>query len=189
VKRTACFVLLLSACAVAQAATRWAVDASRSSLEFTATQAGAQFDGRFARFTPEIAFDPAELAGSRFRVLVETESVETGDRERDATLRSNEFFAVERWPNSQFSTTGFRSSGSGRFEAAGTLTLRDVTRPVALTFTFRPRSDGTAELAGEATIRRLDFGVGQGEWQDTKWVGNEVVIRFRLQLRPPPATP
>ena len=59
---------------------------------------------------------------------------------------------------------------------------------MTVTFTFKPAADGhTAVLSGGATIRRLDFGVGQGEWQDTKWVGNDVRIGFELVLGPGPA--
>jgi len=75
------------------------------------------------------------------------------------------------------------AKGAGKFEARGRLTIRDVTRDVLLPFTFTPAADGQhATLAGGTTIRRLDFGVGQGEWTDTTWVGNEVKIRFELRL-------
>jgi polyisoprenoid-binding protein YceI len=188
--RSTCLVLLLVACNAAGAATRWIADASRSRLEFTATQAGAQFDGGFRRFDPEIVFDPSDLPHSHFRVLVETASAETGDKDRDSTLRSADFFAVERWPKSEFLAASFTAREGGRYEANGSLTLRNVTKPVRLAFTFKPGADGrTAELAGETRIRRLDFGVGQGEWQDTKWVGDEVAIRFRLFLQRQPAGP
>ena len=70
-----------------------------------------------------------------------------------------------------------------RFEAQGKLTIRDVTRPVRLPFTFVVAADGrTARLSGGTTIQRLDFGVGQGEWNDTTWVGNAVDIHFDLAL-------
>jgi polyisoprenoid-binding protein YceI len=59
-----------------------------------------------------------------------------------------------------------------------------VTRDVRLRFTFKPGADGrTAVLAGGTTVQRLDYGVGQGEWTDTQWVGNEVRIRFELHLK------
>jgi polyisoprenoid-binding protein YceI len=55
---------------------------------------------------------------------------------------------------------------------------------VPVTFTFKPSADGrSALMSGRATVHRLDFGVGQGEWQDTKWLGDEVRIRFELTLR------
>jgi hypothetical protein len=46
------------------------------------------------------------------------------------------------------------------------------------------RDGGTATIAGETTIRRLDYDVGLGQWQDTRWVGNDVVLRFSVALKP-----
>jgi polyisoprenoid-binding protein YceI len=150
-------------------------------------QAGAEFEGRFRRFAPQIQFDPADLAGSRFVVEIDTRSADTADGDRDAALASGDFFATDRWPTARFETTGFTAKGPGKFEARGRLTIRDVTRDVLLPFTFARASDGQhATLAGGTTIRRLEFGVGQGEWTDTTWVGNEVKIRFELKLASAP---
>jgi len=175
---------LLSAAAPSHAATAWSTDAARSRLEFTATQAGGDFDGAFGRFQADIVFDPANLAQGRFRVQIDTGSARTGEKDRDGLLAGADFFAVERWPRSRFEADRFVSLGGGRFEALGRLTIRDVTREIRLPFSFRPSPDGTrAEMTGGVTIHRLDYGVGQGEWQDTKWVGDEVRIRFELILQ------
>jgi len=175
--------LLLAINASAQAATTWHSDPAHSRLTFSASQAGARFEGRFRTFDPQIAFDPADLAGSRFTVTVDTTTADTQDHERDDTLRGKDFFDVSRWPKATFETTGFTSLGGGRYEATGKLTIRDATKPVKLAFKFVPGSGGaSATLAGQTTIKRLDFGVGQGEWTDTTWVGNDVDIRFELTL-------
>lgn len=174
--------LLCVACTV-QAATPWVADPARSRLEFTGTLAGGTFKGHFARFTAEIVFDPANLAGSRFRVGVDTATADTQETDRDAALKGADFFAVERWPVARFEATRFTATGPGRYTAAGELTLRGVTRNVTLDFTFKPAADGTtAELAGSTSLRRLEFGVGQGEWRDTQWLGDEVQVRFVLSL-------
>jgi polyisoprenoid-binding protein YceI len=60
----------------------WKADAAHSKLEFSAMQAGARFDGAFREFEPTIEFDPADLAGSRFRVVVATATADTRDAER-----------------------------------------------------------------------------------------------------------
>jgi polyisoprenoid-binding protein YceI len=165
------------------AAQHWTTDSAHSQLTFSAVQAGAHFEGRFATFDPQIDFDAANLAASHFVVTVATGSADTRDKERDETLRGKDFFAVTKWPQARFETTGFTSSGNGRFEAQGKLTIRDVTRPVRLPFTFVAAGDGrTARMSGGTTIQRLDFGVGQGEWTDTSWVGNAVEIHFDLAL-------
>lgn len=174
---------LLPAAVVAQTAPAWVTDPARSRLEFSGTLAGGRFDGRFARFAPEIAFDPADLAGSRFRVEIDTASADTQEAERDGMLKGPAFFAVERWPAARFEATRFVPTGPGRFEARGLLTMRDVTRAVVLPFGFESAADGrTATLSGGTTVRRLEFGVGQGEWHDTRWLGDEVEVRFDLRL-------
>jgi cytochrome b561 len=178
-----CALLLVLATPALPAATDWHADAAASELVFQAKQAGAEFEGRFKRFNPQIRFDPADLAGSRFLVEIDTRSADTQDSDRDAALASGDFFATDRWPTARFETTGFAAKGPGKFEARGRLTIRDVTRDVVVPFTFAPAADGKhATLAGGTTIRRLDFGVGQGEWTDTTWVGNEVKIHFELRL-------
>ena len=175
---------LLLATSATHAAGAWTTDAAHSRLEFSATLAGGDFDGAFRRFKADIDFDPADLAGSRFGVEIDTASADTGDAERDLALKGADFFAVERWPSARFSAERFDALGNGRFEALGKLTIRDTTREIRLPFGFKPVADGArAELEGGVAIRRLDYGVGQGEWQDTQWVGDEVRIRFTLLLQ------
>jgi len=182
--RTLGLAAMLLAAGAAHGATVWVADTAASRLGFIGTLAGGTFDGRFHRFKPDIVFDPAYLAGSRFVVTIETGSADTQDADRDAILKGPEFFAVERWPAARFEATRFAPSGPGRYTAQGRLTLRDITRDVTLTFTFRPAADGrVAQLNGETTVRRLDFGVGQGEWRDTQWVGDEVKVVFALELQ------
>jgi polyisoprenoid-binding protein YceI len=165
-------------------ATAWTTVAASSSIEFTGTLAGGEFTGKFQRFVAAIAFDPANLAGSRFRVEIETGSADTADADRDVALAGDEFFAVSRWPKATYEASQFAAAGPGQYQARGKLTIRGVARDVPVTFTFKPSADGrSAVLSGRASVHRLDFGVGQGEWQDTKWLGDGVRIRFELTLR------
>jgi len=175
---------LLLAAVCAHGATAWVTDIGHSRLEFTGTLSGGKFDGRFTTFAPDIVFDPADLAGSHFLVQIQTASADTADKDRDEILKGVDFFAAGRWPAARFEAARFVTVGDGRYEARGRLTIRDVTRDVALPFSFKPSADGrTATMSGSTSIRRLDFGVGQGEWRDTQWVGDEVAIRFNLLLQ------
>lgn len=185
-------LLALLVAASAPAATTYTTDASRSTLGFTTMQSGADVDGRFATFRATIVFSDADLAASRFDVEVDTKSVDTGDDDRDAALRSEDLFSVEKYPKAHFVATSFTRRKAGEYEATGKLTVRDVTRQVHIHFTFESVREGeqsVAWLKGEAPlIKRLDFGVGQGEWQDTSVVANEVTVEFALRLIPS-ATP
>jgi polyisoprenoid-binding protein YceI len=160
----------------------WRADQSAGGLTFEATQAGARFTGHFERFTADIAFDPAAPADCRFDVTINTASAQTGESQRDGLLKGQDFFWVERYPAASFRGSGCQPTESG-FELGGELTLRGVTRPVSVRFDFEPGPDGS-RLTGATTLRRLDFGVGQGEWAATQWVGGDVTVRFDLALPP-----
>jgi len=162
----------------------YVLDSAKSSLDFTFVQAGAKNQGRFKRFTVSFDFAPANLAASRLDVTVEMPSVDTGDQERDDTLRGADLFAAAKFPQSHFLATTVSQTASG-FEAVGKLTLRDVTREVRVPFTFRTATENGASvgyMAGKTTLHRLDFGVGQGDWKATDQVGNDVVVSFALRL-------
>lgn len=175
-----CFGLLLAGVAIAAAA-QWAMQPKQSKLVFVGTQAGADFEGVFEKFTADIQFDPQDLASSRFDIKIDMASVNSRDGERDDTVRSADLFDVKRWPTAHYVTGKFTTGAAGKFSATGKLTLRDVTRDVPIQFTFENK-DGGAWLRGTASLKRLDFGVGQGDWKDTSTVANEVRIRFELKL-------
>jgi polyisoprenoid-binding protein YceI len=159
-------------------------DPAKSSLEFTFLQAGAQNKGRFKRFPVSFDFSPENLAAGRLEVTVEMSSTDTGDGERDDTLRGADLFAVAKFPQAHYSATQFARTATG-YEAVGRLTLRGVTREVRVPFTFRTASENgvaVGYMSGRTTLRRLDFGVGQGDWKATDQVGNEVGVSFALRL-------
>ena len=175
-------VLALAFGSVAFAASQWTLQPRESKLTFVGTQAGAQFEGAFERFAADIKFDPQDLAGSRFDVKIETASVNSKDSERDDTLKTPDLFAVKQFPGSHYVADKFAAKGGNKFTATGKLTLRNVTRDVPIEFTFE-KKDGSAWLKGSAQLKRLDFGVGQGDWADTSQVANEVQVSFVLLLK------
>jgi polyisoprenoid-binding protein YceI len=160
------------------------LDQSKSTLEYTFTQAGAQNKGRFKRFPVTFDFSPDNLAASRLDVTVDIGSLDTGDQERDETLRSNDLFAVAKFPQAHFAATQFAKTATG-FEAIGKLTIRGVTLDARVPFTFRTATENGAAIgymSGKTTLRRLDYGVGQGDWKATDQVGNDVGVSFALRL-------
>ncbi len=170
----------------AQAAS-WHADAKNSSLGFSGTYQGDAFDGRFKAFDAAIAFDPAQLADSRFDVKITLASADTANSERDETLRGADFFNTAHMPVATYTAAKFRSLGGNRYAADGTLTLRGASKPVTLSFAWTGGAAPT--LTGDALVNRLDFGVGGGEWADTTTIGNAVKVHTVLKLAPAaPAT-
>lgn len=160
----------------------YTVQPASSTLGFSNTFQGESFDGQFGQWTAAIRYDPVNLAASKFDVEVTLASVKTGDSDRDTALPGADFFDVAKFPKAHFVTTGFRRSG-GKVIADGTLTLRGVSKPVSLEVAFKPQAGGaTLDVAG--TVKRLDFGVGTGDYADTSVIGGEVKVTAHLQLAP-----
>lgn len=169
-------------CGLALATAQWSMQPKESTLTFVGTQAGAQFQGGFDRFTADVRFHPQDLAGSRFDVSIDLASVNSRDSERDDIIRGPDLFAVKQFPTARYVAASFTTRGNGKYAATGKLTLRNVTRDVPIEFTFEKQDQG-GWLKGAAQLDRLDFGVGQGEWQDTEAVANRVQVRFALLLK------
>ncbi|HLN25407.1 MAG TPA: YceI family protein [Patescibacteria group bacterium] len=163
----------------------WHVDPSQSQLGFLATQGGEPFQGKFGKLTADIDFDPAKPTAGHVLVRIDMSSATTGDRQRDEALPQVEWFDVKEFPEARFEANGFRAAGSGTFEALGQLTLRGVTKPLVLPFTFQ-QSGETARAQGQVAFERGDFGVGQGIWASGQWVGTTVTVTFDLTAKPLP---
>lgn len=174
----------------AQTALAWEVlDSSR--IAFTAYQKGQPVEGRFEDFTAEIELDPAQPEGGRIAVEIATDSIDTGHKDRDGALRSSSFFETGTWPTATFESEQITAGGNGTYEAAGSLTIRDVTEEVVLPFTLEVGPDPDdpskqrASAKGGLTISRLAYGVGQGDFASTSTVGDEVDIHIEIEaVRP-----
>ena len=156
-------------------------DASSGKLEFSATQADAKFSGAFKRFHVKLDFDPAAPAQGRLAVTVETASIDTQDCERDEILRGPDFFSTTKYPQAEYHATRFARAGFG-WRADGELTIRGVKKPVPVSFTLVP-TGGTTVMKGTASLKRLEFGLGQGEWATLEFLARQLE-RLAFQVQP-----
>ena len=164
-------------------ATEYVMDVVRSKLTFTAIQQGAEFEGGFGGFAAEVEFDPQQLERSVIRGTVDLATIDTKNPDRDLYLKNEEWFNVPVWPTAVFETNAIREDGS-QYLADASLRLRHITGPVQMRFSFEPLDGDQRRLTGPVELTRLDFGVGQGDWRDTTWVGNPVTITIDLYLTP-----
>ena len=175
---------LLATTALADGVAHFSLDPAKSSLEFQFVQAGAQNKGKFTKFPVAIDAAPDGSSVSRLDVTVEMGTLDTGDKERDDTLRGPDLFSVKQFTQAHFVATQITKTANG-FDAVGKLTLRGATRDQHVPFTFRTANEQghtVAYLAGRTTIHRLDYGVGQGDWKSTEWVGNDVTVSYNVRL-------
>lgn len=187
---TAMVLALASVAAVAAAPAapaHYTLDPARSMLRFSFTQAGANNNGRFGKFTTDVLFAADNLGASKINVTVDVGSLDTGDKERDDTLKGADLFDVQKFPQARFVTSKITQAAAGRYEAIGKLTIRSVGKDIRVPMTFQTKLEGgkaIAYMTGRAVLKRLDFGVGQGEMKSTEWVADEVNVTFSLRLEP-----
>ncbi len=167
-------------------APEWKIIAEDSTLEFEGTQMGAPFKGVFKSFDGIIHFDAGNLKGSNAQITIEMDSVDANSPDRNGSIRMPDWLDTVQFPQARFITMGFEKGlAPDQYVASGQLTIRNVTLPVTLPFTLVIDKEGdgneAARMTGETMLNRLDFGVGQGEWKDTKSVGNEVRVRISLK--------
>ena len=159
----------------------WAVDYDASELAFVGSQTGKEFCGRFEEFSARIVFDPEAPENAKIEVTIDMDSAKTGDRQRDTALPRAEWFKAEEYPAATFVSSRVESAGDGAYEAFGALTIRDVTKDIALPFTLEIEGDA-ARATGAVDILRSDFGVGQGaDFETAQWVAFEVRVEFDLR--------
>jgi polyisoprenoid-binding protein YceI len=158
----------------------WNVAMDSSSVGFSAEQQGGKFNGKFETFTAMIDFDPSSPATGSIVGTVQTESVDSRDYDRDASLMEPDWFDVSKHPEAKFESTSIEASGDDMFVAHGNLTLKGQTKPIDLKFSFK-QNGSSADFDGKMAIDRFDFNVGQG-WNDTYMVGKDVEVSIKLSL-------
>ena len=163
----------------------WATDyvqAAGSSLVFAGTYQGEVFTGRFPGFDTRLSFDPDHLDRSSLRVSIPLATATTANSDYDGEMRGASFFNAARFPTAQYNATTFRKLGDNRYAADGTLSLHGVSKPVTLQFTWTPGAHPV--LSGKAAVRRLDFGIGSGDWADTDLIPDGIAVSTKVVLRP-----
>jgi polyisoprenoid-binding protein YceI len=172
--------LLLALAAGAGVASQ-VVIADKSEVAYVATQMGVQVEGNFSRFDAQINLDPARLQTSSVAFSVDTSSVIFPSDEVLKELAKPDWFDTAHFPRAEFHSTRIRALESGRYEISGMLTIkghaREVVVPVSLS-----RAGATTFASGTLTIKRLDFGIGRGEWSDTSLLEDPVQIKFKIAL-------
>jgi polyisoprenoid-binding protein YceI len=157
------------------------LDATHSEIAFTSRQMGVPVDGRFKRFDAQILFDPKQPENARIAIAVDLASVALGAAEIETELGKPPWFDSLKFPRASFQSTGLKAGAPGRFEVAGKFTLKGVSRDLVVPVTLA-QSGAVTTASGSFTIKRLDFGIGDGEWNDTSLVADEVRVRFKLVL-------
>lgn len=160
------------------------VQAPGSALTFAGKYQGEVFTGKFPGFATKFSFDPAQLATAKLDVTIPLATATTGNDDYDENVRGDDFFASGKFPQARYTAAKFRALGGNRYAADGTLSLRGVSKPVTLEFTWTPGAKPV--LAGKATVSRLAFGVGGGDWADTGLIPDAIAVATKVVFTPAP---
>lgn len=172
-------VVLLSLCASVALAANLKVDTAKSAVSATFRQMGVPVDAKFNKFVAQLDYDAAKPESAKATVEIDVASFDLGDPDYNSEVRKKEWFNAAQFPKATFTATKIRAAGAGKLEVSGKLTLKGKTADVSFPMTVK--KEGSAQLfEGSLPIRRLAFGIGEGEWKDTSIVADEVVIRFRV---------
>lgn len=160
------------------------VVAASSDIGFTIKQMGVKFDGRFRKWTADIVFRPNALAQSKAVIDVDLGSVDLASDDSDAEAKGPLWFNTAKFPIAHFASTAIRDVGGNRYEVAGKLMLKGITRDCIVPISVTSDASGSRIADGTFSIRRLDYKIGEGEWADTSTVDNDIVVHVKMTLAP-----
>jgi polyisoprenoid-binding protein YceI len=175
----------------AGSSTTWNIDPAHSVAEFKVKHMMiSNVKGQFTKLSGTLVLDESNLGNSRVDVSIEAASIHTAEAQRDAHLKSPDFFDVEKFPALTFKSGGVRVVRDGELSVEGDLTIHGVTRKVsfAVEGPTPPSKDpwGNTRIAVSATtkINRKDFGLTWNAALETGGilVGEEVTITLEVQF-------
>ncbi len=177
--RAAALGLLASAFGDAALAQR--VDTKASELMFVTRMMGVPVEGRFERWDAQVRFDPRQPAAAHVALRIDTGSATFASAEVGAEAQRAVWFDSAQFRDARFESNALTALDGGRYALSGRLTLKGRTRDLVVPIVLARNGDaGTA--SGSFAVRRLDFGIGEGEWSDPSLVAAEVQVRFRIAL-------
>lgn len=155
-----------------------------SQIEFVVKEMGVPVPGKFKRFDATIDIDPAKPEKSSANLRIELGSLTTGNEEADALAVGPDWLDKAHAQYAIFKSISIRALGGGRYEAKGALSIRNHERPMIIQFSSADRAGGKNVITSEFIIKRSEFGIGGGEWNEGGVVAEEVAVKVQLTLAP-----
>ncbi len=162
------------------------IDAAHSDVSFKVKHLMiATATGLFKTFDATLEVEEEKLEAAQVSFEADTASIDTKNEQRDAHLKSDDFFNAEQYPKMTFKSTKVEKAGEADFRITGDLTIRDVTKPIVLTVEYNGKATdpwGMERMGFEASgkINRKDFGL---KWSAVTEAGGLVVSdEVKLQL-------
>jgi polyisoprenoid-binding protein YceI len=155
-----------------------------SQIEFIVKEMGVPVSGNFKRFEAAIDIDPAKPEKSSASMRIQVGSLTTGNDEADAIAADPDWLDKAHAPLALFKSVSIRVLGGGRYEAKGTLSIRNKERDIVIQFSSTEQAGGKTVIASDFVIKRSEFGIGGGVWNEGGVVAEEIPVKVRLMLAP-----
>ena len=189
-KRILLFLLFLLVMVPFQAAAQqWKIDYAHTNFYFEVNHTYVPVRGQFTKFTGDVYFDPGNLEKSKFDFVINVDSVDTKIGKRDTHLRSPDFFEASKFPVMTFKSSSVSSGGDNKYIVNGVLTIKDVSKKLALEFEYHGQKDNpiksgevVAGLETKLVLDRLEYNVGDGKFYKLGVVDKDVNILFVIEL-------
>lgn len=167
---------------------KWAVDATHSSVDFSVKHMMiATVKGTFHTFEADIVADPTDLTTAEIDFRVDLASIDTRNADRDAHIKSADFFDVEKYPSLQFKSNKVTKTDDGEYEVTGDVTLHGVTRSETFTVAFEgagrdPWGNEKVGFSAAGKLNRSDYGLTYNAVLETGGVLIGDQIKFTIDL-------
>lgn len=170
-------------------AAKWSVDKVHSNVRFSITHlVVSEVEGKFKMFDGSLEHTKPDFSDAKVAFTVDVASIDTDNEMRDKHLKGDDFFNAEKFPTMKFQSTSFKPLGGNKYQLAGNLTIRDVTKPVLFDVVF----GGTANAMGKTkagfkaktTINRFDYNLkwSQATEAGGLTVGKDVEIVVNVEM-------
>ncbi len=160
---------------------------AESRIDFTVKEMGVPVQGTFKRFESTVDINTTDPTRSSAQLKIDVSSLSTGADEADAIAVGPDWLDRKSTPFALFKSLSFRSLGPGRFEARGQLSLHSHTRELVVQFVSADQPGGKTLITSDFVIRRSEFAIGAGEWNEAGIVAGEIPVKVRLMLAAPAA--
>jgi len=161
----------------------WILDESHAYVDFSIRHLLATSKGSFQKVTGNVNFDNENTA---IEIIIDVNSIYTGNEKRDKHLRSDEMFDAEKHPTIKFVSNNVVKTEEG-YVANGKLTMRGVTKDASFNFVYLGKQDTpwgfpSAAFSGTLTVNKNDFGLTYGG----SILGEDVTVEYSFELNPKP---
>jgi polyisoprenoid-binding protein YceI len=156
-KRSLSVLAVLGLLASPALADTWVVDPVHSNASFQVRHIVTKVRGQFKDLAGTIEMDAQKPESSKVEFVIKAASIDTGNERRDAHLRSQDFFFVEKYPELTFKSTAIKPTGKDQFAVTGILTMHGVAKQITLPVSFLGAAGDKAGFSTAITLNRKDY--------------------------------